>query len=226
MPRTAPGPNAIAIPGMNPGTFVAGGGGDGGAGAAGSKSGRGGRHGAAGEAGREDAQGGGKDAESAEGACGAGEAGGCQAAHSSGSASAGDPVDIVTGRVFTPEYRDLVLPGPLPLIIARFYTSTAFRRDVGLGFGWSHSLACQIAGQSRSYRLTKGDGPGLPTASPRSGCQRPLREGTPLTCLAEGRVVRSSEGRSYLFAERDRFDGQYLLSAITDRNDNPTELHY
>ena len=226
MPRTAPGPNAIAIPGMNPGTFVAGGGGDGGAGAAGSKSGRGGRHGAAGEAGQEDAQGGGKDAESSEGACGAGEAGGCQAAHSSGSASAGDPVDIVTGRVFTPECRDLVLPGPLPLVIARFYTSTAFRRDVGLGFGWSHSLAWHIEERRRSYRITKGDGTVLTIGKPPLGGQRELREGMRLTRLAEGLIVRSSEGRSYLFAERDWFDGQYLLSAITDRNDNSIELHY
>src|SRR5690606_14384915 len=42
MPRTAPAPNMVAIPGMNPGTFVAGGGGDGGGGSGGKGGGRGG----------------------------------------------------------------------------------------------------------------------------------------------------------------------------------------
>jgi len=51
----------------------------------------------------------------------------------------GHPVDIATGRVFT-DHVDLELPGPLPLVIERVYTSSMSWRDGPVGFGWSHSL--------------------------------------------------------------------------------------
>ncbi|WP_437954923.1 DUF6531 domain-containing protein [Sorangium sp. So ce119] len=138
--RTAPVPNIPAIPGMNPGVFVLGGGGGGGGGAGKGGRGKGGKQGANGKNGGKGAQGGGK------GACGAGQGdlngGSCPKHHKgkksgkkSGKASKGDPVDVVTGHVFTLPAADVSLPGPLPLEIARRYRSASAQRDVGLGFG-------------------------------------------------------------------------------------------
>ena len=80
MPRTAPGPNAIAIPGMNPGTILQGGGGDGGGGSGKGGSGSGGKKKAGTGDGEEDASGGGKEGEGGDGC--------------------GDPICPVTGRMF------------------------------------------------------------------------------------------------------------------------------
>lgn len=51
----------------------------------------------------------------------------------------GHPVDVATGRVFT-NHVDFQLPGPLPLVFERVYSSSLSWRDGPLGRGWSHSL--------------------------------------------------------------------------------------
>src|SRR5689334_13263981 len=115
MARTAPVPNIPAIPGMNPGVFIMGGGavvgGRGGASGRGKARGQG----ASGKNGGDKAKGGGKTA------CGAGkDGGGCPNHHGgrgSGKIAQGDPVDVVTGRVFTVPETDVDIPGPLPLQI-------------------------------------------------------------------------------------------------------------
>ncbi|WP_437330874.1 RHS repeat-associated core domain-containing protein [Sorangium sp. So ce381] len=157
--RTAPAPNIPAIPGMNPGVFVMGGGGGGGG--SGGKGGGGstGARGADGRGGGSDANGGGKSA----GSCGTGstDGGGCPNHHgpgTSGTMSRGDPVDVVTGRVFTLPAVDLFLPSPLPLRIERTYSSTSRDRDVGLGPGWTFSLAWQVIERRRSVRVITSDG--------------------------------------------------------------------
>ncbi|ATB35060.1 hypothetical protein CYFUS_000472 [Cystobacter fuscus] len=51
----------------------------------------------------------------------------------------GHPVDVATGRVFT-DHIDFELPGPLPLVFERVYSSSLSWRNGSLGYGWSHSL--------------------------------------------------------------------------------------
>ena len=138
MARTAPVPNIPAIPGMNPGVFVMGGGG-----AGGGKGGKGGKgkgkgQGANGEGGGDGAEGGGAGA----GNCGQGGAGGCTSCSSS--TSAGDPVDVLSGEVFTLPQTDLSLPGPVRLTVLRSYSVQNRESDVGLGYGWSHTLAWRL----------------------------------------------------------------------------------
>jgi RHS repeat-associated protein len=58
-----------------------------------------------------------------------------------GQAGAGHPVDVATGTVYTPPELDFVLPGFFDLEFERSYRTSSVRRNVGLGFGWSHSLA-------------------------------------------------------------------------------------
>jgi hypothetical protein len=61
-----------------------------------------------------------------------------------GTVTAGDPVNVITGHVFTLPHDDLSLPGPVPIELTRTYDSgKAGREDAsaGLGYGWFHSLA-------------------------------------------------------------------------------------
>ncbi|WP_438020292.1 RHS repeat-associated core domain-containing protein [Sorangium sp. So ce315] len=70
----------------------------------------------------------------------------------------GDPVDVVTGRVFTVPVVDVHLLGPLPLAIERSYSSAAREVDVGLGFGTTHSLAWEIEERRRTMIVWTGEG--------------------------------------------------------------------
>jgi RHS repeat-associated protein len=71
--------------------------------------------------------------------------------------SAGHPVDVATGRVFT-DATEFTLPGPLPLTFERSYFSSWSHRDSPLGFGWSHSLdlALWFEPGSAVYRNPEG----------------------------------------------------------------------
>lgn len=116
MPRTAPIPNMVAIPGMCPGVVIKAGGAGGGGSGAGRGKGKGGKKGARTKGGKDDAKDGKKNA----GACGNGSNadGGCPNPQhgGGGQVTAGDPVDVATGRVFTVPAVDLALGGPFPFI--------------------------------------------------------------------------------------------------------------
>jgi RHS repeat-associated protein len=66
-------------------------------------------------------------------------------------------VDVVTGRVFTAPTVDLQLPGPLALSFVRSYDVRARERDVGLGFGWAHSLAWTLEVRRRGCVVLSPD---------------------------------------------------------------------
>jgi RHS repeat-associated protein len=142
---------------MNPGVWIMGGGGGGGGRGGRGGRGLGGKQGAGGANGGEGADADGRSACGSNGTDGAR----CPNHHGSGqsgSMTQGDPVDVVTGRVFTDPVIDVFLPGPLPLVIERSYSSAARERDVGLGFGVSHSLAWEIEERRRTLIVWTGDG--------------------------------------------------------------------
>ena len=219
MARTAPVPNMVCIPGMNPCLWVMGGGGDGGG--SGSGDGKGGKNkqGANGKNGGNDANGGGK--------CGGGTGGNCPV-HQSNPA-AGDPVEISSGRVYTIPHRDVRLGGPLQLEIVRQYSSFAIDRDVGLGFGWGHSLCYTAHVRRRSIRVTTPEGKSIHFEKPE------LSDGD-FTMSADGWVLQPSGGGYDL----DALDGlkrhlapieggapdELFLHSIRDRNGNVIELVY
>ncbi len=130
MARTAPAPNLPAIPGMNPGVFVMGGGGGGG----------------------------GNGAGEADGACGAGATGCGHPSHNPSGATVGDPIDVATGAVIVPPITDVSLPSAFPLLFQRFYRSDRADQNVGLGAGWSHSFAWRIVVGRRYLRVIRPDG--------------------------------------------------------------------
>jgi hypothetical protein len=152
MARTAPVPNIPAIPGMNPGVFVMGGGAGGGGSGGKRGNGAGGRQGGRGRNGGRGAEGAGRSA--------CGRRGSCVPTHpgNRGPASRGDPVDVLGGRTFVEGDPDLALPGPLPFVLARSYSSDRAMVDVGLGHGWSHSFAWSARIGRRAVEVTDAEG--------------------------------------------------------------------
>jgi len=215
MARTAPVPNIPAIPGMNPGLWVMGGG-AGGGGGSGSGDGGSGDQSASGQNGGKDAGGDGRGA----GGCGTGSPGACNNCGSR--MSAGDPVDVGTGAVFTLPVDDVRLPGPLPLRLTRRYSTNAIARDIGLGFGWSHSYAFEIAVRRRTALFLDGVGSTVEFDLPELGA-RSLAKGWSLTRDASGFMLED-RGIRWIFTQR--VEDRYLLTSIEDGNKNRIALSY
>lgn len=228
MARTAPVPNIPAIPGMNPGIFVMGGGGN--AGGSGSGGGKGSKNGQGsdGSSGGSDAGGGGKSACGSPGKDG----GGCPQHHggkNSGAASHGDPIDVITGRVFTAPVVDLALRGPLPLEIARSYSTTSRERDIGLGHGWTHTFAWEVElSRGGSAKVWTEDGLAVPfgVVERDTGVMGP--HGWVLHRHEEGFALDMADGTRRIF-EPDLGDParrRLRLAAVEDRARDRIQLHY
>jgi len=185
----------LAIPGMNPGIFVMGGGGDGGGSGAGGGKGKNGKQGANGKNGGKDANGGGKGA----GACGAGTGGSCpNPSHGGGGGTAaGDPVDPVTGRVYTIAQTDLVLTGPLVFELKRSCSTFAIERDVGLGFGWTHSLAWELEVRRRTMTVHLPTGTSVVRTLPDVGGEVTLDGGARMRRDSDRFTIADTSGLIY-----------------------------
>ncbi|WP_438029331.1 RHS repeat-associated core domain-containing protein [Sorangium sp. So ce233] len=225
MARTAPVPNIPAIPGMNPGVFVMGGGGagggSGGRGGKGSKNGQG----ADGKNGGKDAEGGGKSACGAPGKDG----GGCPRHHGgshSGAASHGDPIDIVTGRVFTTPVVDLELPGPMPLELARSYATSSRDRDVGLGYGWTHTFAWEVELRRSGAVVWTEDGLDVAFGAVERGAGVLGPHGWVLHRHGEGFALDVPDGTRRTFEPDlgDPMRRRFRLAAVEDRAGNRIQL--
>jgi RHS repeat-associated protein len=211
---TSPAPDAAAPPGMCPGIVVLGGGGGAGDGSGDGSGGGDNSGGSGGGAG----DGAGGDGKAAAGApdpkkypeCGT-------AAH---------PVDVVTGRAFTPTLTDVILDGPLPLEVTRIYSSTAAQRDVGLGFGWASSLGWEIEVERRRVRVWNEQGMPIdfPVLPPGGEILGPW--GWVLRRETWGYAVDADDGCWRLFSEAYKDGRRFRLTAIEDRNRNRIALTY
>ena len=206
---------------MNPGIFLLGGGGGaGGSGAGGGKGGAG-KQGANGKNGGKDANGGGKGA----GNCGAGSGAGRCPTHSA-KTGAGDPVDPVTGAVFTSPEADLWLPGLIPIEFLRSYRSSDDPRDIGMGFGWSHSFAWSIEEHRRHCVVTTDDSTRVLMDKPDVAERSIGREGWVLRRELSSYELDAGDDLTRVFTPHPTDEGQFVLSTIRDRNDNQIELKY
>jgi len=222
MARTAPFPNIPAIPGMNPGVWIMGGGGSGGG--RGGKGGKGnaGAQGANGNNGGNGPEGGGKNA----GSCGPGSGGGCMnPVHGNAALHAGDPVDIATGRVYTLPQTDLVLTGVLVLPLQRTYSSSAAERDIGLGHGWSHTLAWSIELRRRTMVVHTPDGAALARDLPPVGGAVKVPGGGLLRRDSDG-FVMALDSLFYGFVPLPGAPDQLVLASLGDRKGNRISLDY
>lgn len=208
MARTAPFPNIPAIPGMNPGVFLLGGGVDGGGSGAGGGSGKGRGHGAGGQNGGRDATGAPDPNRYPD--CGT-------AAH---------PVDVVTGRAFTHPLRDIVLPGPLPLAWHRVYSTAVRERDFGLGWGWTHSLGWELEARRRKVRVWTDQGTELDFPSLEVGGETIGKFGWLLRRDERGYVLDADDGVIRRFGEQAGREALFRLSSVEDANRNVIALEY
>ncbi|WP_437765819.1 RHS repeat-associated core domain-containing protein [Sorangium sp. So ce281] len=207
---TAPAPDAAAPPGMCPGIAVMGGGGSaGGSDGGGSGGGDGGGDGRGGE--------------------GTGASGDqkCAPSGTSDTESASDPVDVVTGRVFTPPVTDLRLPGPIPLEFTRSYSSRAAARDFGLGWGWGHSWGWTIEVRRRSIVVWTEEGISVDFEQPLAVGEETIGPwGYLLRRTASGFVLDIGDGLDRVFASAGPEERRLRLSSIEDGNGNRIELTY
>jgi RHS repeat-associated protein len=208
---TSPAPDAAAPPGMCPGIAVLGGGGGGGDGD-GSGSGGGDGAGGDGSGSGSGGSGDGKEAPDPEKypTCG----------------TASHPVDVVTGRAFTLPITDLDLPGPLPLQWKRLYSSKMASRDVGLGYGWAHSLGWWIEIERR--RILVWNDQGMPVAFPvlEPGEEAHGAWGWVLRRDAQGFVLDDDGPVKRRFGPADAGQRVYRLEAVFDRNRNQISIAY
>ncbi|WP_165373726.1 MULTISPECIES: YwqJ-related putative deaminase [Sorangium] len=224
MARTAPVPNIPAIPGMNPGVFIMGGGAGGGGRGGRGGNGRGGDQGAGGKNGGNGADGGGRNA----GSCGQGSGGGCpNPAHGGGGGTqAGHPIDPVTGRVYTLAVTDMALPGAFPLVIERAYSSAQRDVDDGLGHGWNHSLGWRVIElRRRRARVVTATALACEGRCPDEGETVKLPVGL-LTRTREGYFLKADDGITRVFEHAFAIDNEFRLSALLDRNGNQARLFY
>ncbi|MEP7123484.1 MAG: DUF6531 domain-containing protein, partial [Byssovorax sp.] len=206
MARTAPVPDIPPIPGMCPSIAVLAGGGDGGGGSGESAGDGSGDDNAAGDGSGEQAAGDGRGAPDYQKYPGCG-----YASH---------PVDVVTGRAFTHPVVDLELPGPLPLVFERMYSSKMSNRDTGLGFGWGHSLGWEIEVRRRSIVVWNQQGTAVEFPMIAAGGETLGPWGWLLRREAWGFAVDAGDGCWHLFSEAFEAGKRWRLTAIEDRNKN------
>lgn len=220
---TAPAPNAAAPPGMCPGIATLGGGG----GAGGSGGGGNGEGGGNGGGGNGDGKGGNGDGKGA-GGCGPGSGSGCpNPAHGRGGGThAGDPIDPLTGRVATIPQTDMPLVGPLVLALQRAYSSFAVTQDVGLGWGWKHTLAWAIVERRRGIEIAPPFGVPVRVDIPDEGAVSPIR-GVGLLRRSGGKYVLTEERSGLFFQfEGSGVAGRYRLTTVFDTPGNAVVLGY
>ena len=90
------------------------------------------------------------------GNCGQGGAGKCS--NCGHNMSAGDPVELSSGKVFTVPNREFFLPGLFNLDFQRSYSSENRDADVGMGFGWSTPSAGRLEERGEFIVLRTDDG--------------------------------------------------------------------
>ncbi len=101
------------------------------------------------------------------------------AAKVSGKVSVGHPVDVATGTL-THDFEDYVLPGRMPLVFARRYSSAMPERPDGLfGPGWSSPFQMYLRKDLDGYHLLAEDGETLIPFNDADGA------------IDEGRAVRN-----------------------------------
>ncbi|MFT3769640.1 MAG: RHS repeat-associated core domain-containing protein [Minicystis sp.] len=152
---------------------------------------------------------------------------GCNApAGHDGQCAGGHPVDVITGRAYTLPAVDLELPGPLPLVLARVYSTTAAERDTGLGFGWSCSWSWEI--EVRRRKLVVWSDEGIATDFPALdlGAEHVGPWGWTLLRERERFVLDKNDGLRRVFAAVDEDARRWKLIEIRDRNDNRIEFIY
>jgi RHS repeat-associated protein len=149
--------------------------------------------------------------------------------------SMGNPVNVITGGKFLRDEPDFVLPGPLPLEWARFYSSHD-RRDGGLlGVGWSllHEVQLTVERDAQGavsalhYCDDQGRSMAFPPVAPGES-HYSTAEGYYLICTELGQyLVESIDGIYRDFGvPQAGFSGVLKMQRLEDRNGNWQAFRY
>ncbi|WP_029013147.1 RHS repeat-associated core domain-containing protein [Niveispirillum irakense] len=139
--------------------------------------------------------------------------------------TAGHPVDVATGELFT-EALDFEIAGPVPLVWSRVWISNSTHRGE-LGAGWHHpfdmALYRWVEGGGWAVRL--GDGRLAFFTDPIPG-QPALNSVERLMLLTDGQHHWVSDylGTRFAFGDRDGETGLHHLLAVGDANGNEIRL--
>lgn len=150
----------------------------------------------------------------------------------------GHPVNVITGgKILDGEIdTDFELPGPLPIVWRRFYSSHDVRTDGLFGQGWSvpYSVELKIARdaegaiESVTYTDEQGRDIVFPAVAPGHS-HYSVPEGTYLICTAGGHyIVETVDGfyRDFGSAVNNEPRETLRLRRLEDRNSNWLALHY
>lgn len=139
-----------------------------------------------------------------------------------------EPVDLTSGRVIDSE-KDLALPGAIPLVWERHYSSARALERTSLGRGgWTHSLEQWVEAHDEGTTLRDEEG--------RDVYFPPLREGEEAFHRADRLTLRALEGGSFeVYSHTTRLtrrfepaapDARALLRAIRDAHGNAVTIEY
>ena len=143
-------------------------------------------------------------------------------AAANGGATGGDPVDVVTGTMFSMPEDDFWLNGLLTTQFKRAYRSSGVRHTCGMGFGWAHSFHFRADVRGAQLKLTDPDF--------RVSVMR-VPESEELVLLPFGRAVgRKGEdlvvylgGFRYVL-RREGESGTYRMAELRDQWENVISL--
>ncbi|WP_166898740.1 RHS repeat-associated core domain-containing protein [Massilia sp. CCM 8734] len=147
----------------------------------------------------------------------------------------GHPVNVITGGKILRETPDFILPGPLPIEWARFYSSHDRRESGLLGVGWSLAHEVQLtverdehgAVSALYYCDDQGRSMRFPPVGPGE-CHYSTAEGYYLICTQLGQyLVQDVAGIYRDFGVPDiDFNGILKLQRLEDRNGNWQAFRY
>lgn len=143
----------------------------------------------------------------------------------------GDPVDVVTGEMFLPQ-RDLYLPGILPLVLERRFSS-GYTHGGCFGRRWSSTLDQRVQPGPGGIRFTTADGRVLhyPVPAGQEEVFASFGPRWPLTWdrsagRDEIRIEQGEHGRTLSFLPGTDGGGPRPLASVTDRGGNRYDFDY
>ncbi|RQW63623.1 RHS repeat-associated core domain-containing protein [Vibrio viridaestus] len=138
----------------------------------------------------------------------------------------GCPVSMVTGEELL-TIEDVSLPGSIPFTFKREYRTTACEINVGLGYGWSHTLAHHL--EFKDGSVFWHDDENKVTTLPEPTEQSPeiyndLASSAIFLGTEEGEFILASAGKPFLHFKRDGDIGR--LSGFSDNYSNRLNVEY
>ncbi|MEP7119456.1 MAG: PAAR-like domain-containing protein [Byssovorax sp.] len=141
-----------------------------------------------------------------------------------GQASAGHPVDVVTGAAYTEPVTDFRLPGLLDLRWTRSYRTSSANRDVGLGWGWSHPFAWTATRRGDEVTLVDADGIQADLVLPPSGEAVAIAFRRLVSRDGDDVVVTLTDGVRRILRKAD--DEVYRLAALKDAFEHAIDVSW